>query len=175
MQVWTIGHSNQALEPFLAALQAHDIQLVADVRRFPMSRRHPHFNEGALSEALRACGVEYQHFPELGGRRSPRKDSRNTAWKNAGFRGYADYMETPEFAAGIERLLAESAARRVAVMCAELLWWQCHRGLIADYLKAHGHEVTHIASATKQEPHPYTSAARIINGALNYENLNFEL
>lgn len=171
MQLWTIGHSNQPLEPFLAALTGHEIALVADVRRFPMSRRHPHFSKERLAAALEEAAVAYLHFPELGGRRSPRKDSRNTAWRVAGFRGYADYMETAEFAAGMARLLDEAAKRRVAIMCAELLWWQCHRGLIADYLKSRGHDVVHIVSATKHEAHPYTSAARIIDGALSYAGL----
>lgn len=171
MQLWTIGHSNQPLERFVEALTAHDIALVADVRRFPRSRRHPHFSQENLSVSLERVGLGYLHLPELGGRRSPRKDSCNSAWRNAGFRGYADYMETPAFEAGIGRLLDETATRRVAVTCAELLWWQCHRSLISDYLKARGHEVTHIVSATKAEPHPYTSAARIVDGALSYEGL----
>jgi uncharacterized protein (DUF488 family) len=171
MQLWTIGHSNQPIEPFIAALKAHAIILVADVRRFPASRRHPHFNQSALSNALRTHDIDYLHFPELGGRRAARKDSRNTAWKNAGFRGYADYMETAEFEVGIERLLGEAASRPVAIMCAEMLWWQCHRGLIADYLKARGHDVIHIVSATKRETHPYTSVARIVDGRLSYAGL----
>src|SRR5688572_18743108 len=113
MNVWTIGHSTQPIEPFVGALQAHAIALVADVRRFPASRRHPQFNQAALATALRASGIEYQHLPELGGRRAPRKDSRNTAWQNASFRGYADHMESPEFEAGIARLLDTAAHRRV--------------------------------------------------------------
>ena len=171
MQLWTIGHSNQPLERFFAALAADEIAVVADVRRFPASRRHPHFGKEQLAAALHDAGIAYLHFPELGGRRPPRQDSRNTAWRVAAFRGYADYMETAEFEAGIARLLDEVAERRVAIMCAELLWWQCHRGLIADYLKSRGHDVVHIISAVKHEPHPYTSAASIVDGRLSYQGL----
>jgi uncharacterized protein (DUF488 family) len=171
MTLWTIGHSNQPLEPFVRALATHAIELVADVRRFPSSRRHPHFSGERLAASLARAGIGYIHMPELGGRRSPRKDSKNTAWQNAGFRGYADYMDTPEFASAIAHLLHGAAAQRTAIMCAEMLWWQCHRGLIADYLKARGHHIVHIRTAEQHEPHPYTSAARIVNGRLSYEGL----
>jgi len=171
VEILTIGHSNEAIEPFVAALQAHEVALVADVRRFPGSRRLPHFNGPALAARLEAEGIGYLHLPELGGRRAARKDSRNTAWRNAAFRGYADHMETREFEDALARLLAEAARRRAAIMCAERLWWQCHRGLIADAMKARGHAVTHILSATKREPHPYTPAARIVDGRLTYEGL----
>lgn len=132
MHLFTIGHSNQDLEAFVAALRTHEIALVADVRRFPASRRLPHFSGAALAGSLAAHGITSVHLPDLGGRRTPKKDSRNTAWRNPGFRGYADYMDTPEFEGGIARLLDEASSRRVAIMCAERLWWQCHRGLIAD-------------------------------------------
>lgn len=171
MRVWTIGHSNQPLEQFLATLRAHDIAAIVDVRRFPGSRRYPHFGKDQLATALAEHEIGYLHLPELGGRRAARKDSVNSAWRSAAFRGYADYMETSEFAAGIDRLLAEAVSRRVAVMCAEVLWWQCHRGLIADFLKAHGHDVTHIVSAVKLEAHPYTSAASIVDGRLSYRGI----
>ena len=171
MQVWTIGHSNQPLGDFVATLIAHDIALVADVRRFPASRRHPHFSKEALAAALTERGISYEHFPELGGRRSARKNSHNSAWQNASFRGYADYMETHEFETGVTRLLSHAADKRTAIMCAELLWWQCHRGLIADYLKARGHDVVHLVSPGKQERHPYTSAASIVDGQLSYRGL----
>src|SRR6185503_17782032 len=111
------------------------------------------------------------HLLELGGRRQVRKDSRNTAWKNESFRGYADHMETKEFRQGIERLMEISEARRTAVMCAEAVWWRCHRSLISDFLKARGVDVIHILDAAKEQPHPYTSAARIIDGELSYEGL----
>jgi uncharacterized protein (DUF488 family) len=171
LTVFTIGHSNQTLETFLAALTGHRIELLADVRRFPVSRRHPHFSKARLEAVLRDQGIEYLHMIELGGRREPKRDSRNTRWREPAFRGYADYMETAEFSSAIDRLLERAAERRVAIMCAELLWSHCHRGLIADYLKAHGHEVIHIVTAEKTELHPYTSAARVVNNRLSYQGL----
>ncbi len=168
MRIWTIGHSTRTFDEFLALLQSADIGGVADVRRFPGSRRLPHFGRENLAEALARAGVAYEHLPELGGRRRPRPDSPNTAWRDESFRGYADYMITHEFRAGIAHLLELGGRTRTAFMCAEALWWHCHRGLIADYLKAHGHDVLHILGPGKIEPHPYTSAARIVNGVLSY-------
>lgn len=166
--LWTIGHSNRSIEQFLEMLASQRIETLADVRRFPGSRRLPHFNQENLSKSLTDAGVDYVHFPELGGRRRTRADSPNTAWRNEAFRGYADFMMTPEFRAGIERLLALAKEKRTAIMCAEALWWQCHRSLIADYLKAAGHNVNHIMTPTKTEPHPFTSAARLVDGRLSY-------
>jgi uncharacterized protein (DUF488 family) len=167
--VWTIGHSTRSIEEFIAALQANGIALLADVRLLPGSRRYPHFDQEALSRSLLAAGIHYEHFPELGGRRKTRPDSVNTAWRNASFRGYADHMETPLFASGIERLLALSRATgSAAVMCAEAVWWRCHRALVSDYLKASGIEVIHIMDAKKTEPHPFTSAASLVEGQLSY-------
>lgn len=168
VQVWTIGHSNRSIEQFLELLASQQIRLLADVRRFPGSRRLPHFNQENLSESLSRAGIEYVHFPELGGRRKVRADSPNTAWRNEAFRGYADFMMTEEFRAGTERLLNLTRQKRTAIMCAEALWWQCHRSMIADYLKASGHEILHIMSGNKIEEHPFTSAARIVNGKLSY-------
>lgn len=167
--IWTIGHSTRAIGDFIAALAAHDIKLVADVRLLPGSKRYPHFNSDALAAALPSSGIGYEHFRELGGRRKARPDSQNTAWRNDSFRGYADYMETAEFAAGIDRLLASAAAAGpTAIMCAEVVWWRCHRGLVSDYLKARGVEVIHILDAQKAEPHLWTSAANIVDGRLSY-------
>lgn len=149
-------------------LRAHRVELVADVRRFPVSRRYPHFSQEQLQQALAQRAIDYTHFPELGGRRTARKDSPNTAWRNTAFRGYADYMMTPDFRDGIERLLKLAEKKRTAIMCAEALWWQCHRSLIADYLKAAGHNVQHIVSDKKAESHPFTSAAKLMNGKLSY-------
>jgi uncharacterized protein (DUF488 family) len=149
-------------------LRAHRIEAVADVRQYPGSRRYPHFGREALSASLAAAGVEYVHMPELGGRRKARADSHNTAWRNESFRGYADYMETPEFAAAIERLLALAKRKRTAILCSEAVWWRCHRSLISDYLKAAGIIVEHIVSPNAGEIHPYTSAARIVDGRLSY-------
>ena len=171
VEIWTIGHSTLTIESLLDALTTHAIALLVDVRRFPGSRRHPQFGREALAQSLASRGIDYAHAEALGGRRRPRADSRNTAWRNDSFRGYADYMETAEFSRAIDALQREAATRRVAIMCAEMLWWQCHRGLIADYLKARDHEVTHIGAGGKTEPHPYTSAARIIDGRLSYEGL----
>ena len=168
MTLWTIGHSNRSLDDFLALLAAYQIELLADVRRFPGSRKHPHFNQAELARSLPAAGVAYEPFPELGGRRKPRPDSPNTAWRNESFRAYADFMETGEFRAGIDRLLKNANERRVAVMCSEAVWWRCHRSLIADYLKVQGIEVQHILSKSKSELHPYTGAARLIDGRLSY-------
>ena len=167
-EIWTVGHSNKSLDEFLALLGAHDIQAVADVRRYPVSRRHPHFEMESLRDSLRPCGIAYQHFPDLGGRRTPRPDSINTNWKNAAFRGYADYMETVEFREAIGRLMPLASSRRTAVMCAEALWGQCHRSVLADYLKASGVAVHHILATEEIQEHPYTSAARIVDGRLTY-------
>jgi uncharacterized protein (DUF488 family) len=169
-QIWTIGHSTRAIEDFLGALKGNAIQLIADVRLLPGSKRYPQFNKEALADSLGKAGIGYEHFPELGGRRKPRSDSRNTAWRNEAFRGYADHMETDEFKHGVTRLvnLADTAGP-TAIMCAEAVWWRCHRALISDLLKARGVEVIHIIDATKTEPHPFTSAARVVNGELSYE------
>lgn len=152
-------------------LLAHEIQVLVDVRSFPGSRRYPQFNRESLSESLRMAGIQYRHEPRLGGRRTPRADSHNTAWKNASFRAYADHMESEEFKLGVKDLLELASNGRVAVMCAESLWWRCHRSLIADYLKAGGLIVIHILDKTKTEEHPYTPAARIVEGQLTYRGL----
>ena len=168
MHIWTIGHSNHPLSVFIDMLTAHGIHTVADIRSIPGSRKYPWFNSGPLSATLRAADIEYESLRELGGRRRPSRQSVNTAWRNASFRGYADYMQTPEFHAGIERLLALAAAHATVIMCAEALWWRCHRALVSDYLKARGVQVWHILSAAKTQEHPYTSAARIVHGVLTY-------
>jgi uncharacterized protein (DUF488 family) len=165
--IWTIGHSNAGIDTLLTRLRAHGITLVADVRRFPASRRHPQFGQAALQASLEAAGIGYLHLSDLGGRRTPRPDSPNSAWRNAAFRGYADHMETAAFGAAITTLVNRARTERTAIMCAELLWWQCHRSLIADYLKAAGHEVLHITADGVTE-HPFTSAARIVEGQLSY-------
>ena len=169
--VWTVGHSTRSGEEFTQILLAHGVQVLVDVRSFPGSRRYPQFNRAALAESLQQAGIEYRHEPRLGGRRTPRKDSHNTAWKNASFRAYADHMESEEFRKGAKDLLELAANARTAVMCAESLWWRCHRSLIADYLKAEGHTVIHILDQNKTEEHPFTSAARIVDGKLSYRGL----
>ena len=169
--VWTVGHSTRSGEDFGKILLAHEIKVLVDVRSFPGSRRLPQFNREALAASLRELVIEYRHEPRLGGRRKPRADSHNTAWKNASFRAYADHMESEEFRRGVEELLEVAAQERTAVMCAEAVWWRCHRSLIADYLKAEGHRVIHILDQKKTEEHPFTSAAKIINGKLSYRGL----
>ena len=167
-KIWTIGHSTHAIDAFLGLLRGHKIEAVADVRLMPGSKRHPHFNREALSASLQQIEMGYEHFPKLGGRRKPGPDSPNTAWRNEAFRGYADHMESSEFQRGMAKLSAFANQKRVAVMCAEAVWWQCHRALIADWLKVRGVEVLHILSENKVEPHPFTSAARVIDGQLSY-------
>jgi uncharacterized protein (DUF488 family) len=169
MRIWTIGHSTRMIDEFISLLKGNEIELLVDVRVWPSSKRYPQFNKDALTESLNAHGIRYKHFPELGGKRKSNPGSRNTAWRNASFRGYADYMETEQFQKGIQRLLDVAAkAGPTAIMCAEAVWWRCHRSLIADYLKARGVEVLHILAANKVEPHPYTPAARIVDGTLSY-------
>jgi uncharacterized protein (DUF488 family) len=171
MKIWTVGHSTLAGETFNEILLANEIEVLVDVRTYPGSRRYPQFNKSALAESLESIGIKYQHEPRLGGRRTPRKDSHNTAWRNAQFRGYADHMETDDFETGIKELLELAERSRTAVMCAEAVWWKCHRSLIADYLKAAGHTVIHIINEKKTEEHPFTSAARIVDGELSYRGL----
>jgi uncharacterized protein (DUF488 family) len=166
--LWTIGHSTHSADAFIGILRAHQIEALADVRAMPGSRRYPHFNREVLADALAKATIAYVHCPDLGGRRKPRPDSANTAWRNEAFRGYADYMETGEFQRAIDDLANLAAQKRTAIMCAEAVWWQCHRALIADWLKVRGVEVLHILSENKVEPHPFTSAAQISDGRLSY-------
>jgi uncharacterized protein (DUF488 family) len=171
-RIWTIGHSTRKIDIFIALLTENGIKLVADVRMYPGSKRYPHFGREALANSLREAGIRYEHFPELGGRRKAKPDSKNTAWRNEMFRGYADYMETEDFRKGIARLVdLANAVGPTALMCAEAVWWRCHRSLVSDYLKARGVEVLHILDRNKVEPHPFTSAARIVNGELSYAAL----
>ena len=166
--LWTIGHSTRDWDTFVAMLRAAEIEVLADVRRFAGSRRHPQFSGATMAEALPAAGIAYLPMPELGGRRPARPDSPNTAWRNASFRGYADYMDTDDYRSARDRLIDIARARRTAVMCAEAMWWQCHRSLIADDFKVRGWEVEHLLAAGRSESHPYTSAARIVDGRLDY-------
>lgn len=170
-KIWTVGHSTRSGEEFGQILGAHRIKTLVDVRSFPGSRRYPHFSKSNLAESLGQIGIEYRHAPLLGGRRQPKKDSLNTAWQNASFRAYADYMETEDFKSGLQALLELAEASPTTIMCAEAVWWRCHRSLISDYLKAGGHEVIHIIDEKKTEEHPYTSVARIIDGELSYRGL----
>lgn len=168
--IWTVGHSTRTAEELNQILTSHSITALVDVRSFPSSRRLPHFNQANLAASLKAVGIQYHHNLQLGGRRRPSATSKNTAWQNASFRAYADHMETSEFVDGIESLFAVASAARTAIMCAEALWWRCHRSLISDFLKAEGATVIHILGQTVEE-HPYTSAARIVEGKLSYQGL----
>jgi uncharacterized protein (DUF488 family) len=166
--VWTVGHSSRPLEAFLRLLERYGIKAVADVRRFPGSRRQPQYGQAALPRSLAEGGIDYHWLPALGGRRRPRTDSPNTAWRNASFRGYADYIDTPQFEEGLAQLLALVARAPTAVMCAEAVWWRCHRALIADVLCVRGIEVFHILDERHCARHPFTSAARVVDGRLSY-------
>ena len=162
--VWTIGHSTRSAEDFGALLHEHGINGLADIRTIPRSRRHPHFSREALEGRLHGDGMRYRHFPALGGLRKPRSDSANGAWKNAAFRGYADHMQTDEFAGALNDLLEFAGGTSVAVMCAEALWWRCHRMLVADALVAQAVDVRHIMSQrgrSSAQPHRLTPFARI--------------
>jgi uncharacterized protein (DUF488 family) len=163
-RVWTIGHSTRTADEFVSLLRSQEIDRLADIRTIPQSRRHPHFGRDALSARLTAEGVQYRHFKDLGGLRKPRADSANGAWKNQAFRGYADHMETPEFAASVEELLTFGDGGRVAVMCAEAVWWQCHRMLLSDVLVAKAIDVQHILGAASVQPHRLTPFALIQRG-----------
>ena len=169
--IWTIGHSTRSADEFNEILLAYQLGTLVDVRSFPGSRRYPHFNKPELAKNLEAVGIVYSHNPQLGGRRRPSPNSRNTAWKNPSFRAYADHMESEEFKTGIQALLKNASADRTAIMCAEALWWRCHRSLISDFLKSQGIAVIHIIDGKKSEDHPYTSAARIVAGRLTYAGL----
>ncbi len=166
--LWTIGHSTHSIQAFTELLKAHQVQVLVDVRRFPFSRRHPHFNTEALEKSLAAIGIEYQTLPSLGGRRTPLPDSANTGWRNSGFRGYADYMQTEPFRAGISGLQELAEPRPTVIMCAEALPWRCHRSLIADDLVSRGWMVYHILSDSRIDAHVLTSFARLVDGQLLY-------
>lgn len=166
--VWSIGHSSRTFAEFLALLQGQGVERIADVRRYPGSRAHPHFNPEPLAAALEEAGIEYWPFPELGGRRAPLPHSANTIWRHPNFRGYADYMDSAEFGVGLERLVRAAGERRTALLCSEAVWWRCHRAMIADALKASGAEVLHIMDHGKVVAHPYTAAASIVDGKLRY-------
>lgn len=167
-QIWTIGHSTHSFEAFTDMLQSFGIERVADIRSYPGSRRYPHFNKESLEYTLPQKDIQYVHIIELGGRRKPEKDSVNTAWKNAAFRGYADYMSSAAFKKGIQLLTDFAEKERTAYMCSEAVWWSCHRSLVSDYFKLNGWKVMHIMAIGKEQEHPYTAPAKIVNGTLSY-------
>lgn len=159
--LWTVGHGARPLEPFLAVLVQAQVTVVVDVRRFPGSRRHPQFGRSALTDGLAAAGIGYEWWGEaLGGRRSRSSASRHVALRQAAFAGYADHMDSPEFRTAVTDLLAQAARQRPAVMCAETVWWHCHRMLLADALSMRGATVTHLLEVDRSHPHRRHQAVR---------------
>lgn len=164
---FTIGHSTRTAEDFVGLLEAHDVELLVDVRRHPGSRRHPHFNRGELEETLRAAGIGYRHDERLGGRRDGgRDDSPNRAWESEGFRAYADHLLTAEGRRALDELEAEAGERRLAVMCAEAVPWRCHRQIIADHLVARGLTVRHVLGGDRTDEHSLRRMARVGEGGI---------
>ena len=161
MPVSTIGHSTHAIDDFIAMLKAHAIAELVDIRTIPRSRHNPQFNRDSLPASLEAAGIAYRHMPALGGLRDARPDSVNTGWRNASFRGYADYMQTGEFEAALEELIGIAREKRLAIMCAEAVEWRCHRSLVADALEVRGVPVEHIQSATRAKRHRMTPFAQV--------------
>ena len=170
LTIRTVGHSNVPFEALLDALQSADIRLLFDVRMFPQSRRHPQFNRDRLSQALAEAGIEYRHMPSLGGRRKPDAESINLALRDEGFRGFADYMQTPEFESALGEVMEAANETPTAIMCAESVPWRCHRSLISDALTARGVTVLHIIGG-KQREHSFTSAARVDGARVTYPAL----
>jgi uncharacterized protein (DUF488 family) len=166
--LWTVGHSTRPVNEFIALLQAHEILQLADVRSIPRSRHNPQFNQDQLPELLKTAGIQYVHVPALGGLRHARRDSINTAWRNTSFRGFADYMQTSEFAAGLTELIRLARNGRTAIMCAEAVPWRCHRSLIADALLVHGARVEEIVGAGKTRPHKLTPWASVSGERITY-------
>ena len=173
--MFTVGHSNRTLEAFLELLKAHGVSLLVDVRTMPHSRYNPQFNRETLPQALAGQGIAYEHLSGLGGLRHARGDSANTGWRNASFRGYADYMQTGEFTRNLAVLCQVKPRDTTAIMCAEALPWRCHRSLIADALIIRGIPVLHIMSASKAEPHQLTSFARVEGTRITYPGPDLEL
>jgi uncharacterized protein (DUF488 family) len=166
--IWTIGHSTRSLEEFVCVLRAHTVEALVDVRRFAGSRRFPQFNEGALRDGLERAGIAYRWLPQLGGRRAPDPASVNTGWRHSAFRGYADHVASEEFEDGLVELLSIAGGLHTAVMCAEMLWWQCHRRLIADVLTTLDYEVLHIQTDKPADRHRLIDPARLVDGCLSY-------
>jgi uncharacterized protein (DUF488 family) len=166
--MWTVGHSTRSLDELLALLRAHRIERLVDVRKMPRSRRHPQFNIDTLGERLKLAGITYLHMPGLGGLRRGRADSVNTAWRNPSFRAYADYMQTDEFATNLDALVRHAAGARATIMCAEAVWWRCHRSLVADALVARSIAVEHIVDAARSEPHTLRPWALVDGGRVTY-------
>lgn len=168
--VYTIGHSTHPWEEFLAMLQSFEIEVLADVRRLPGSRKFPQFDQEAMAPALAAAGIAYMHCTGLGGKRKGSKESRNTRWRNLSFRAYADYMETVNFKESLQALVAMALNKKLAYMCSEAVWWRCHRSMISDELKAEGWRVLHIIGMGKAQEHRFTAPAVVVNGHVRYSD-----
>ena len=168
--IWTIGHSTHPIEEFTAMLKSFRIELLVDIRSYPGSKRYPQYNKEVIANTLIENDIEYIHLKNLGGRRKTTTDSRNTAWRNASFRGYADYMETESFKKAVIELENLATQKRIAIMCSESVWWRCHRSLVSDYLKFNGWEVMHIMDIEKSEGHPYTKPAVTDGNELSYSS-----
>ena len=168
MLIRTVGHGTRPLEELIELLVAHGVDQLVDVRTIPRSRRNPQYNRDTLAQALPAAHIAYGHLPALGGLRQPRRDSPNSGWRNASFRGYADHMQTPAFAEGLAVLQALAAQRSTAIMCAEAVPWRCHRSLIADALVAAGVRVEHVLDRDRVQPHALTPFARIDGRRVTY-------
>src|SRR5215472_6937734 len=166
--ILTIGHSTRSLDEFVSLLRANSVKRVVDVRSIPKSRHVPQFNREPLARGLRARGIAYVHLRALGGRRHAKKESVNLAWRNLSFRGFADYMATEEFRAGIERLLKLARSKRTAIMCAEAVPWRCHRSLIGDALLVRGVLVEDVLSPTSRRPHELTPFAKVQGHQITY-------
>jgi len=173
--ILTIGHSTQTIEDFIRLLEVHEVKRLVDVRTLPGSRHNPQFNQETLLESLKAAGIGYVHMPGLGGLRRARRDSTNTGWRNASFRGYADYMQTPEFEAALGALIKLAQQRRLAIMCAEAVPWRCHRSLISDALTVRGVRVEHIMSGTRRDAHSLTPFAHVDGQRVTYPSETGEL
>jgi uncharacterized protein (DUF488 family) len=169
VRIWSVGHGTRPIEEFLDVLRSADVKLVADIRSAPGSRRHPQFGQASLAASLAGAGIEYAHLRGLGGRRGAAPNSPNVALKVDAFRGYADHMASAEFAAEYARLVAFARGRPTAYMCAETLWWKCHRRLLSDRLSVDGWEVAHLLAVGKSEPHRLWDVARVADGRLIYD------
>jgi uncharacterized protein (DUF488 family) len=167
--IWTVGHSNRSLEDFTRILMAHGIERLIDVRRFPVSRKWPHFDAESLAKSLPAAGIDYAGMPELGGRRKPRADSPHVAWRVDAFRGYADFMDTEEFARSLQKAVGFACERRTALMCAEALPWRCHRSILADAFLARGWDVLEILSEKEARPRKLPGFARLEGERVIYD------
>ena len=171
MRIYTVGHSTRPSEDFIALLGVHGVEQLIDIRMVPRSRTNPQFNRDTLPKTLQRAGIEYSHMPALGGLRHARPDSPNTAWRNASFRGFADYMQTAEFAAAIAQLIEVGQLKQTAIMCAEAVPWRCHRSLVADALTARGVPVEDILGTMRRTPHKLTPFARVEGARVWYPGL----